>query len=73
MKKIIFTLLFASSIILTAQEKEEKTFTLSGSIDTYFRGNISGGNFRDSKNRNFARNYQRINHSLYIVSKKLPF
>ncbi len=54
MKKIIFTLLFASSIILTAQEKEEKTFTLSGSVDTYFRGNISGGNFDTAPGSSFA-------------------
>ncbi len=56
MKKIIFTLLFASSIILTAQEKEEKTFTLSGSVDTYFRGNISGGNFDTAPGSSFATN-----------------
>ena len=45
MKKIILSLLFASSLVMTGQEKEEKTFTLSGSVDTYFRGNISGGTF----------------------------
>ena len=54
MKKIIFTLLFASSLILTAQEKEEKTFTLSGSVDTYFRGNISGGNYDTAPGSSFA-------------------
>ena len=45
MKKIILTLLVASSLVMTGQETEEKKFTLSGSVDTYFRGNISGGNF----------------------------
>ncbi len=54
MKKIIFTLLIASSLILTAQEKEEKTFTLSGSVDTYFRGNISGGNYDTAPGSSFA-------------------
>ena len=44
MKKLIFTLLLASSLIVSAQEEEKKSFTLSGSVDTYFRGNISGGN-----------------------------
>jgi hypothetical protein len=43
MKKIILTLLVASSFIATAQE-EEKTFTLSGSVDTYFRGNLNAAN-----------------------------
>jgi hypothetical protein len=42
MKKIIFTLLVATSFLTTAQEKEEKgTFTLSGSVDTYFSSNLS--------------------------------
>jgi hypothetical protein len=41
MKKIIFTLLFGLSLIVQAQEKEEKKFTLSGSIDTYFKTNLS--------------------------------
>lgn len=54
MKKIIFTLLLASSFLANAQEKEEKTFTLSGSVDTYFRGNISGGNFDTSPGSSFA-------------------
>jgi hypothetical protein len=44
MKKIILTLLVASSLVITAQEKEEKTFTLSGSVDTYFRGNLNAAN-----------------------------
>ena len=36
MKKIIFTVLLASSLLLTAQEKEDKgTFTLSGTVDVY--------------------------------------
>lgn len=54
MKKIIFTLLLASSLIVTGQEKEEKTFTLSGSVDTYFRGNISGGTFDSAPGSSFA-------------------
>ena len=42
MKKIIFTLLLASSLIVTGQEKEEKgTFTLSGTVDTYYSSNLS--------------------------------
>lgn len=53
MKKLIFTLLLASSLIVTGQEKEAK-FTLSGSIDTYFRGNISGGNFDTAPGSSFA-------------------
>ncbi|MGJ8745672.1 porin [Polaribacter sp.] len=44
MKKVIFTLLFACSLVVNAQEKEEKTFTLSGSIDTYFRANLNAPN-----------------------------
>lgn len=54
MKKIIFTFLLASSLLVNAQEKEEKTFTLSGSVDTYFRGNISGGNFDTAPGSSFA-------------------
>ena len=42
MKKIIFTLLVANSFLTMGQEKEEKgTFTLSGSVDTYFSSNLS--------------------------------
>jgi hypothetical protein len=42
MKKIILTLLVASSLVMTGQEKEEKgTFTLSGSVDTYYSTNLS--------------------------------
>jgi hypothetical protein len=54
MKKVIFTLLLATSLIVTGQEKEEKTFTLSGSVDTYFRGNISGGNYDTAPGSSFA-------------------
>ena len=54
MKKIIFTFLLASSLLVNAQEKEEKTFSLSGSVDTYFRGNISGGNFDTAPGSSFA-------------------
>lgn len=56
MKKIIFTLVLVSSFLTNAQEKEAKTFTLSGSIDTYFRGNISGGNFDTAPGSSFANN-----------------
>ena len=48
MKKIILTLLVASSFLANAQEKEEKTFTLSGTVDTYFRANLNAAN-DDSK------------------------
>ena len=42
MKKVILTLLLASSLIVTGQEKEEKgTFTLSGTVDTYYSSNLS--------------------------------
>jgi len=42
MKKVIFTVLFSVSLVTLAQEKEEKgTFTLSGSVDTYFSSNAS--------------------------------
>jgi hypothetical protein len=41
MKKIIFTLLVASSFLITGQEKEEKKFTLNGSVDAYFKTNLS--------------------------------
>ncbi|PWG05497.1 outer membrane beta-barrel protein [Polaribacter aquimarinus] len=41
MKKLIFTLLLASSLIVTGQEKEDKgTFTLSGSVDVYHSSNL---------------------------------
>ncbi|MFK8060249.1 MAG: outer membrane beta-barrel protein [Polaribacter sp.] len=44
MKKIIFTLLLASSLIITGQEKEEKgTFTLSGTVDLYGTSNFVDG------------------------------
>lgn len=56
MKKIIFTLVLVSSFLTNAQEKETKTFTLTGSIDTYFRGNISGGNFDTAPGSSFANN-----------------
>ncbi len=56
MKKIILSLLFVSSLSVMGQEeeKEEKTFTLSGSVDTYFRGNISGGNYDTAPGSSFA-------------------
>lgn len=44
MRKIIFTFLLASSLLVNAQEKEEKTFTLSGTVDTYFRANLNAAN-----------------------------
>lgn len=41
MKKLIFTLLLASSLIVTGQEKEDKgTFTLSGTVDVYHTSNL---------------------------------
>ncbi|MCL7754830.1 outer membrane beta-barrel protein [Polaribacter sp. Z022] len=44
MKKIIFTLLLATSLIVTGQEKEEKgTFTLSGTVDVYHSSNLKSG------------------------------
>tara|TARA_B110000091_G_scaffold89330_1_gene98000 strand:- start:297 stop:1289 length:993 start_codon:yes stop_codon:yes gene_type:complete len=44
MKKIIFTLLVATSFLTTAQEKEEKgTFTLSGTVDVYGTANFVDG------------------------------
>ena len=44
MKKIIFTLLLASSLIVTGQETEDKgTFTLSGTVDVYHSSNLSSG------------------------------
>jgi hypothetical protein len=52
MKKIILTLLLASSFIVTAQE--EKKISISGSVDTYFRGNISGGAFDAAPGSSFA-------------------
>jgi hypothetical protein len=47
MKKLILSLLFVSSFALNAQDTEEKKFTLSGSIDTYFRGNLNAANDAD--------------------------
>jgi len=42
MKKIILTLLLASSLVITGQEKEEKgTFKLSGTVDVYHSSNLS--------------------------------
>ncbi len=35
MKKIILTLLVASSLVINAQEEDKGTFTLSGSVDVY--------------------------------------
>lgn len=44
MKKLIFTLLLASSLIVTGQEKEDKgTFTLSGTVDVYHSSNLKSG------------------------------
>jgi hypothetical protein len=40
MKKIILTLLLASSIIINAQEKDKGTFTLSGTVDVYHSSNL---------------------------------
>jgi hypothetical protein len=45
MKKIIFTLLLASSLIVTGQEKEAEKgkFTLSGTVDVYGTTNFTDG------------------------------
>lgn len=44
MKKIILTLLVASSLVINAQEKEDKgTFTLSGTVDVYGTTNFVKG------------------------------
>jgi len=41
MKKIILTLLVASSLVMTGQEKEDEgTFTLSGTVDVYHSSNL---------------------------------
>lgn len=40
MKKIIFTLLLASSLLVNAQEEDKGTFTLSGSVDVYHSSNL---------------------------------
>jgi hypothetical protein len=44
MKKLILSLLIVTSFAVNAQDAEEKKFTLSGSIDTYFRGNVNAAN-----------------------------
>lgn len=44
MKKLILSLLFVTSFVANAQDAEEKKFTLSGSIDTYFRSNLNAAN-----------------------------
>lgn len=44
MKKLILSLLFVSSLVTTAQEKEDKgTFTLSGTVDVYGTANFVDG------------------------------
>ena len=43
MKKIIFSLLLASTIIVNAQEEEKGTFTLSGTVDVYGTTNFVDG------------------------------
>ena len=44
MKKVIFTLLLATGLIATAQEKEDKgTFSLSGTVDVYHSSNLKSG------------------------------
>ena len=50
MKKVFFTLLLVSSLTVIGQEK----FSLSGSIDTYYRGNLSGGAFDTAPGSSFA-------------------
>jgi hypothetical protein len=44
MKKIIFTLLLTSSLLVIGQEKDDKgTFTLSGTVDVYGTTNFTSG------------------------------
>jgi hypothetical protein len=44
MKKVFLTLLLATSLVATAQEKEEKgKFTLSGTVDVYGTANFADG------------------------------
>jgi len=43
MKKIIFTFLLASSLLVNAQEEEKGTFTLSGTVDVYGTANFADG------------------------------
>jgi hypothetical protein len=44
MKKVILSLLFISSLVLNAQDTEDKgTFTLSGSVDVYHTSNLKSG------------------------------
>ena len=54
MKKVFLSLLCLAGLVVNAQEEEEKSFTLSGSIDTYYRGNISGGSFDSAPGSSFA-------------------
>jgi hypothetical protein len=44
MKKVILSLLFVSSLVINAQDAEDKgTFTLSGSVDVYHTSNLKSG------------------------------
>tara|TARA_R110002049_G_scaffold151234_1_gene314799 strand:+ start:1023 stop:2015 length:993 start_codon:yes stop_codon:yes gene_type:complete len=43
MKKIIFSLLLASTLIVNAQDEDKGTFTLSGTIDVYGTANFADG------------------------------
>jgi len=43
MKKIILTLLLASSVIINAQDEDKGTFTLSGTVDVYGTTNFAEG------------------------------
>ncbi|WP_298780565.1 outer membrane beta-barrel protein [uncultured Polaribacter sp.] len=43
MKKIILTLLLASSVIINAQEEDKGTFSLSGTVDVYHSSNLKSG------------------------------
>lgn len=44
MKSTITLLLLAVSLVLHAQEENEKKFTISGSVDAYFKTNLTGPN-----------------------------
>ncbi len=54
MKNLIIAAFLIVGFSTTGQKKVEKTFNLSGSIDTYFRRNIDGGNFDTAPGSSFA-------------------
>lgn len=44
MKSIFMTILALSTLVLHAQEKNEKKFSIKGSVDAYFKTNLTGPN-----------------------------